>query len=267
MPDAARRSRKRRLAVAVAALGGAVVASAGGEQTYAAFSDFQIVAGNTIGAGVWGTDLPLIPEQCRAHGFVPVNWFVINDFGLFWSDGVAPLEPLGPGKPGSTQGGAFHGTNEADFIVNQGSTRTLHAWGGDDCVVAGPAGDIVHGGEGNDVLIGGKKQFKGEVLYDATALEAVAALEDDPVASSETDDESSYLDGESGVDVCAPGLSDVVVNCEAVGGEMGPVEVAAEPSGPIDITEPPEDDSEIEVPVPLDEDPVDPLEPDEAATE
>jgi Ca2+-binding RTX toxin-like protein len=192
-----------------------------------------VIPDNVVGAGVWGADLPLIPQQCIDHGFVPVNWFVINDEGSFWSDGVAPLVPLGPGIPGSTQNGAFHGTDDADFIVNFGGKRTLHALGGNDCVVAGPDGDIVHGGDGDDVLIGGKKQHKGEFLYDAVALDSLESGGDEATVLAGAG-EVSYLDGESGADLCAPGIGDVVVNCEAIGGEAGPASADPDPAGPTD---------------------------------
>jgi hypothetical protein len=231
--------------------------------TYAAYSDFQTTS-NTAGAGVWGTDLPLVPEQCRQNGVVPKNWFVITDEGTSWSDGVAPLSPLGPGKPGSSETGAFHGTDDADFIVNLGGKRTLHAWGGNDCVVAGPDGDVVHGGDGSDVLIGGKKQHKGEFLFDASVLAssmAAPSLEaGDGLAATIVDEPAplgaealepvtslGVLDGEGGADLCAPGPDDAVANCETIEGdarEPEPPPSAPPTEGPT-ATPPPTDTANV----------------------
>lgn len=247
MSDALGRHRTRRRAVlagtvvlAVAAL----VAAGQGGRTYAAFSDFEVIRDNVAGAGVWGTDLPLVPVECRDAGFVPVNWFVMTEEGSFWSNGIDLLVPLGPGIPGSTANGAFHGTDDDDFIVNLGPRRTLHGTGGDDCIVAGTEPDILHGGPGNDVLIGGKKQHSGEFLFEAATFGALTTL-----ASPEPLVDQVYLDGEGGADLCVPGPSDVIVNCETLGEEppASTEEVPAEEVPAEDVpAEEPVTDPEIE---------------------
>ena len=239
-----RRTHRRGVLAGTAVLAVAALAAAGqGGRTYAAFSDFDVVVDNVAAAGVWGTDLPLVPVECRDAGFVPVNWFVMTEEGSFWSNGIDLLVPLGPGIPGSTANGAFHGTDDDDFIVNLGPRRTLHGTGGDDCIVAGAEADILHGGPGNDVLIGGKKQHSGEFLFEAATFGALTTL-----ASPEPLVDQVYLDGEGGADLCVPGPSDVIVNCENLG-EEPTTSTEEAPAEDVPAEDVPEEDVPAEEPV------------------
>ncbi len=161
-----RHARLRRLGILVVLV--AVGLSLGAVKrpgTYAAFSDFDVVH-SSVGAAAWESPV-VLPYRCTKHGISPVHYFLITDAGSFYSNGSSALVPLGPGKPGSSTTGAFHGTPDSDLIVNQGGKRTLHGWAGNDCIIAGTGGDILQAGAGTDVLIGGKKQNKGEHNYPA----------------------------------------------------------------------------------------------------
>src|SRR3546814_43706 len=111
---------------------GSLLAAGRFGSTYASYSDFHVMSGNSAGAGVWNPDpAPFaVPVECA---------------GLFAS-GPAPTPIVG--------------TEGHDWLEGGPGNDLIFALGGNDVVFGGGGNDCLVGGAGNDFLGGhGRPDF------------------------------------------------------------------------------------------------------------
>ena len=209
----------RRLLVALAAVAVAIAGFATGGTTYAAWSDFVVIEGNHVGAGVWETPFAAyLPSECAG---------TLEGYQLL---------------VGTEGDDVLTGTNGDDLIFGLGGNDTIDGGNGKDCLVGGDGDDGIRGGNGKDVLIGG---LGVDSLGAGEAPDSMGKSKEngkDALYGDEDDDllkggnGPDLLDGGDGVDFCDGGHApEDAVSCEE--GSAGAAVSGTPPTSIVEETE------------------------------
>ena len=208
----------RRLLVALAAVAVAIAGFATGGTTYAAWSDFEVIEDNQVGAGTWFS--PYLPAECPVLDATDVD----PSDGSAWGYTIV----IGTDGPDVLVGDRVNG-NKRDLIFGRDGSDNIQGGNQDDCLVGGGGDDIIGGDgpteNGKDVLLGGPGN---DQLDGGNAIDVLFGGDGDDVILGSNGPDEIY--GGEGIDDCTGGRApDLELECELIDG-IDPTTTVAETS-------------------------------------
>lgn len=137
------------LVIGVSFVSGALL-TAGSGHTFAAYSDYKDITGNTVAAGIWDTTSP---ASCATSGFSADNTYALPDKDL--------PDPKKLNQPSNDQHVLVTGKSDPyevtlgngnDVVILKDGPATIVLGNGSDCVITGNGPNSITLGDGDNIV-------------------------------------------------------------------------------------------------------------------